>query len=238
MGRKKLVWISVVLVALVAAARGRGDRGCREGVEGGHAQPGRVLDAAAGADQADRGVPQDAGRGRHQHPGVLRRLLGAGPGGGQRPARRRRDPQHRQRHQRPRRQGPHQQELGQAELQRRRLELRRRVRAPQRQPEEGQGLERPDEVGCRGRDGQPVHRAGSPSGTSSPATSPSGSSARRRSRRSPTCRSSTRTTSSRRTRRGRTRRTRSSRARATSCSRSRARRSTGRSRTSSRARRC
>ena len=50
--------------------------------------------------------------------------------------------------------------------------------------------------------------------------------------------SSTRTTSSPRTRRDRTRRTRSSRARATSCSRSRARRSTGRSRTSSRARRC
>ena len=35
------------------------------------------------------------------------------------------------------------QELGQAELQRRRLELGRRVRAPQREPEEGQGLERP-----------------------------------------------------------------------------------------------
>ena len=71
---------------------------------------------------------------------------------------RRRHPQHGQRHQRPRRQGSRRQELGQAELQRRRLELGRRLRPPERQPEEDQGLERPPEARRRGRHRQPVHR--------------------------------------------------------------------------------
>ena len=108
----------------------------------------------------------------------------------------------------------------------------------ERQPEEDQGLERPPQARRRGRHRQPVHRRHRQVEHPRRLRRAAAAWARPTSRRSTTCGSSTRTTSSPRTRRDRTRRTRSCRGRATSSSRSRARRSTGRSRTSSRARRC
>ena len=216
-------------------SRGGRSRRCdhhrREGLEGRHAEPRRVLDAAAGADEAHRRVPQDAAGSRYHHPGVLRPVLRPGSGGRERATGRRCHPQHGERHQRPRRQGADQQELGQAELQRRRLELGRGLWPPRRQPEEDQGLERPDQARRTGRDGEPVHRGDREVEHSRVLRRAAPARQDRRRRRSTGCRSSTRAMSSRRTRPARMRRTRSSRARATSCSRSRARRSTGSSRT-------
>ncbi len=209
MHRNRFVWISVIVAALVTAVAGAATAADTSSKDD-HAEPGRLLHPAAGSRQADLRVPEDAAGVGHQHPGVLRAVLGPGPGRRQRAARRRGDPQHGQRHQRPRRQGAHQQELGQAELQRRGLELRRRLRPAQRQPEEDQGVERPRSSPASAPSPSTRSRAGSRSGTSSPPTSRSGSSARPTSRRSPTSSSSTRTTSCRRTRPGRTPRTRSS----------------------------
>ena len=215
-------------------SRGGRSRRCdhhrREGLEGRHAEPRRVLDAEAGADEAHRRVPQDAAGSRYHHPGVLRPVLRPGAGGRERATGRRCRPQHRERHQRPRRQGADRQEVGQAELQRRRLELGRRLRPPRRQPEEDQGLERPDQARRTGRDGEPVHRGDREVEHSrvlrraAPARQDRRAGAR-------LAAEVLRAMSSRRTRPARMRRTRSSRARATSCSRSRARRSTGSSRT-------
>ena len=157
MHRNRFVWISVIVAALVTAVAGAAtasDPSSKEVTLNlvAYSTPRPVLDKLIAE---FRKTPQGS---RHQRPRLLRPVLGPGPGGRKRAARRRRHSQHRQRHQRPRRQGAHQQELGQAELQRRRLELDRRLRTAQRQPEEDQGLERPAQAGRRRRHGEPVHR--------------------------------------------------------------------------------
>ena len=228
MQRKGIVWVTALVAGLVAAAvagatttAGKGSKDVTLNLVA-YSTPRPVLTKLIDEFQ------QDAAGRRHHHPGVLRPVLRPGSGGRERAAGRRCHPQHGERHQRPRRQGADQQELGQAELQRRRLELGRGLWPPRRQPEEDQGLERPDQARRTGRDGEPVHRGDREVEHPRRPTSRSAGSARPTCRRIDVgCRSSTRATSSRRTRPARTRRTRSSRARATCCSRSRARRSTG-----------
>ena len=156
MQRMRFAWIAAVVAGLAAAVAGAATAAGTSSKDVtlnlvAYSTPRPVLDKLIEEFQ------QDAAGVRRQRSGVVRPVLGAGSGRRQRPPGRRRHPQHGQRHQRPRRQGPRRQELGQAELQRRRLELGRRLRPPQRQPEEDQGLERPAQARRRGRHRQPVH---------------------------------------------------------------------------------
>ena len=152
--RRRVLPLMLALTAVAAAVLAASASGAKQDVTlnlVAYSTPRPVLDKLiAEFKKTPQGV-------RDQRQGLVRPVLGPGSGSRERPPCRRRHPQHGQRHQQPGRQGPDQQELGQAELQRRRLALRRRVRAPQREPEEGQGLERPAQVRGPGRDRQPVH---------------------------------------------------------------------------------
>ena len=146
----RAIWITLLGVALLAgSAAGASQGGSVDLVA--YSTP----KDAYGTDHL--GLPEDAGRQRHELQPVLRRVRRPGTRRRGRPERRPRRALARSRHRPARRQGPGPEELGRQLAPRDRLRLGRRVRRAGRQSEAHQGLGRPGQAGHPGDHAEPVH---------------------------------------------------------------------------------